>query len=47
MSETKEMLEGYKTREKDLEDKLDKAEKNEFYPYSMEIRVNGQKYKVI
>ena len=28
-------------------DKLDKAEKNEFYPYSMEIRVNGQRYKVI
>jgi hypothetical protein len=26
---------------------LDKAEKNEFYPYSMEIRVNGQKYKVV
>jgi len=41
------MLEGYKTREKDLENKLDKAEKNEFYPYSMEIRVNGQKYKVV
>ena len=26
---------------------LDKAEKNEFYPYSMEVRVNGQKYKVV
>ena len=37
---------GYKSREKNLKDKLDKAEKNEFYPYSMEIRVNGQKYKV-
>ena len=31
----------------DLEEKLDQAEKNEFYPYSMEIRVNGQKYKVV
>ena len=29
-----------------LKDRLDKAEKNEFYPYSMEVRVNGQKYKV-
>jgi len=37
---------GYKSREKDLENKLEKAYKNEFYPYSMEIRVNGQKYKV-
>tara|TARA_R110000824_G_scaffold64866_2_gene169355 strand:+ start:182 stop:1048 length:867 start_codon:yes stop_codon:yes gene_type:complete len=32
---------------RDLEEKLKKAEKNEFYPYSMEIRVNGQKYKVV
>ena len=38
---------GHRDRINDLEDKLDKAEKNEFYPYSMEIRVNGQKYKVI
>ena len=30
-----------------LKDRLDKAEKNEFYPHSMEVRVNGQKYKVI
>ena len=42
--------EGYEHKKqyiRDLEDKLDKAEKNEFYPYSMEIRVNGQRYKVI
>jgi len=26
---------------------LEKAYKNEFYPYSMEIRVNGQRYKVV
>jgi hypothetical protein len=38
---------GYKEGYNDLKDKLDKAEKNEFYPYSMEIRVNGQKYKVV
>ena len=43
----KSMDEGMKDRIRDLEDKLDKAEKNEFYPHSMEVRVNGQKYKVI
>ena len=41
------MYEGRDDRVKELEEKLDQAEKNEFYPYSMEIRVNGQKYKVV
>ena len=41
------MYEGRDDRVKELEEKLKEAEKNEFYPYSMEIRVNGQKYKVV
>jgi len=41
------MYEGRNDRVKELEEKLKEAEKNEFYPYSMEIRVNGQKYKVV
>ena len=41
------MYEGRDDRVKELEEKLKEAEKNEFYPYSMEIRVNGQRYKVV
>ena len=32
---------------RDLENKLDKAEKNEFYPHDLQVLVNGQRYKVI
>ena len=38
---------GLETKYQASQSELDKAEKNEFYPYSMEIRVNGQKYKIV
>ena len=38
------MLDGYKKREKDLENKLDRSE---FYPFDLQVLVNGQRYKVI
>jgi len=42
-SETRDLESKYQASQAEL----DKAYKNEFYPYSMEIRVNGQKYKVV